>query len=182
MVRSATMKQVGRGPAFFCIAAGVLMFVSWTVLLATGQVPGIRENALSFAFHWTAEFLTAIALVIAGVAILKGAAFYRRLYYFATGLLVIAAAGAILYYILVEFQILAVLMLSVIVGCAKVLAWRSREGVSDLLFFVLGVVLYGELNVLGHLFQSHDTAAVPYLLIMTAVTLPFTVYAFRRPL
>jgi hypothetical protein len=176
------MKQPGRGSALFCIAVGVLMFVSWTVLLATGQVPGISENALAFAFHWTAELLTAIALILAGVAILRGATFRRRLYYFATGLLVIGAAGAIVYYIGVEPEPVAVVGLSIIVASAKVLAWRSREDVSDLLFFVLGVVLYGELNVLGHLFQSHDTAAVPYLLIMTAVTLPFTVYAFKKPL
>ena len=182
MVRSVAMKQPGRGTSFFCIAVGVLMFVLWTVLLATEQVAGIQENALAFAFHWTAEFLTAIALVIAGVSILKGATFYRRLYYFATGLLVIAAAGAVLYYILVEFDVVMVVVLSVIVGCAKVIAWRTREGASDLLFLVLGVVLYGVLIVVGLVLQTGGMVDASYLLIMMAVTLPFTVHAFKRPL
>ena len=176
------MKQPGTGTALFCIAVGALMFVSWTVLLAAGQVPGIRENALSFVFHWTAEFLTAVALIAAGAAIFRNPPFARRLYYFATGLLAIAAAGAVIYYIVVEPEPVAVLGLCIIIALAKVLAWRARDGMSDLLYFVLGVVLYGEMNVLGHLFQTGDTAAVPYLLIMTAVTLPYTVYALKKPL
>jgi len=176
------MKKVGKGTAVFCIVVGVLMCVAWSFLLATGQVPGIRESTLSFAFHWTAEFLTAIALIVAGIAILREVAFRRRLYYFATGLLIIATAGAIIYYVVVEPEPVAVVGLSIIVASAKMLAWRAHEGMNDLLFFVLGVVLYGELNALGNLFQAGDMTAAPYLLIMTAVTLPFTVYAFRRPL
>jgi len=180
VLRSPAMNRPGRGTACFCIAVGVLMLVSWTVLLRTGQVSGIRENVLAFSFHWTAEFLTAIALVVAGVSILKNAAFLHRFYYFATGLLVIAAAGSVIYYIAVEPEPVAAVGLSIVVACAKVLAWRSREDMNDLLFFVLGVVLYGELNLLGHLFQTGETAAVPYLLIMTAVTLPYTVYVFKK--
>ncbi|MFC2008977.1 hypothetical protein ACFLUT_02875 [Chloroflexota bacterium] len=98
------MRQPGRETAFFCIAVGVLMCGVWAFLHATGQVSGIQENALAFTFHWTAEFLAAISIIVAGVAILRNAAFKRRLYCFATGLLVIEAAGAIVYYIAVDFQ------------------------------------------------------------------------------
>lgn len=180
MVRFGTMRGPGKGTAVFCTATGTLMLVAWLFLLATGQVPGIRENALSFLFHWTAEFLTAVALIGAGIGILRRFAGYRSLYYFAMGLLVIAAGGAVVYYVLVDLNLAIVVGLALILACAKVLAWRHREGLSDLLFLLLGAVLYSELNIMGQALQVGEQSIVTYDALALALTVPVVVVALRR--
>jgi len=171
--------QPGRGVAVFCTVTGALMFAAWTMLLAAGQVSGVRENAVAFSFHWTAEFLTAILLVGAGLFILRSRILARPLYYFATGMLFIAALGAAVYYSTVEPSPAFVVVLGIILTFGVVLAWRNRVSARDYLFFLLGTVLYAELNVTGVALQAEQQSIAVYTLIALTVTLPGVVLSFR---
>lgn len=66
---------------------GALMFAQWAFFLGAGQVPEARTAPVALAFHLAAEFATALVLVVAGIALLRGAAWGRRLGLVANGML-----------------------------------------------------------------------------------------------
>ena len=172
---------ITKSSAHFCLVVGISILVLWTVLISTGSVENMSANAVSLAFHWTAEGLTAAALIVAGAAILRQSIYARRLFYFALGMLLIAAAGMLWFYVVAgdtTFITIGVIVLAFTVRFLR----RSGTGTTDLVYMALGTVLYGELNSLGRILQVGETPAAIYIVIMMAVTLPFTLHAFRRPL
>jgi len=50
---------------------GLLMLAQWTFFIGAGQVPEIRTEPVALAFHLVAEAVTAIALISAGVLLLR---------------------------------------------------------------------------------------------------------------
>ncbi len=72
---------------FFAVAAGFLMIGIWGFSLTTGKVPEIQSAPLSIGFHLAAEILTALALLLSGLAILKKLAWGRTLFLVAGGML-----------------------------------------------------------------------------------------------
>jgi hypothetical protein len=79
--------------AIFAIIVGVLMIVQWTVTILKKQVAG-PESGLSgrgrteMAFHWAAEFITAVLLVISGAFLLAGGNWGITLFMIAIGMLI----------------------------------------------------------------------------------------------
>jgi hypothetical protein len=145
----------------------------------TGQVVNAATEPLSHAFHLVAEGLTAGLLIVAGVAIVRRAGNARRFFYFAEGMLVIAAMGMLVFYALdgsVPFIALGIL----VVGLTGLFLVRSRPTLGDLIYVALGTVLYVQLNALGNLLQAGDTTTAAYLGISLGVTLPVTFFALRR--
>ncbi len=55
---------------WFEIVTGVAIAGLWAMLLTTGQVPELTEGRRDILFHIGAEFLTALLLIVAGIAIL----------------------------------------------------------------------------------------------------------------
>jgi len=173
--------QLPRATAFFCIVTGVLILVLWMMLFATGQLTDIGERATSYVFHLTAEMLTATLLMLSGIVIMRQLSYARRLFYFAGGMLFIAATGMLVVYIgqgYPPFIALGALMVGLTVAFLR----RHYASVSDLLFVAMGTVLYAELNVLGNLLQAGEATTAAYVVIAMVVTLPVTLLAFRRPL
>lgn len=76
--------------AWFEIVVGVSIAWLWTMLLSTGQVPEIAEGRRDIWFHLSAEVLTAMLLIAAGVAVLAAGGQ-------TAGLLAAVAVGALLY-------------------------------------------------------------------------------------
>ncbi len=72
---------------YFAVAAGFLMIGIWGFSLTTGKVPEIQTALLSIGFHLAAEILTALALLLSGLAILKKLAWGRTLFLVAGGML-----------------------------------------------------------------------------------------------
>jgi hypothetical protein len=170
-----------KGTGVFCLATGASIIALWTMLFATGQVANAATEPLSHAFHLVAEGLTAGLLIVAGVAIVRRAGNARRFFYFAAGMLVIAAMGMLVFYALdgsLPFIALGVL----VVGLTTLFLARSRPTLRDLIYLALGTVLYVQLNALGNLLQAGDTTTAAYLVIALGVTLPVTFLAVRRPL
>ncbi len=63
------MKKIA---AIFSILMGLMMFGTWTYLLAFNQFPEIRTVPLETSYLLVAEGLTAAALVIGGYGVLMG--------------------------------------------------------------------------------------------------------------
>ncbi len=56
--------------AIFSILMGVTMFGTWAFLLLSNQFPAIRTLPLQSGYLLVAEFLTAVALMVAGYGVL----------------------------------------------------------------------------------------------------------------
>lgn len=80
------MRLVG----WFEIIAGLAIAGLWTMLLVTRQVPEIAEGRRDIWFHLGAELLTAVLLIVAGVALLTVGAH-------TASLVAALALGALLY-------------------------------------------------------------------------------------
>jgi hypothetical protein len=70
----------------FAVAVGLLMIGQWAFSLATGRVPELQTAPLSIGFHLAAEILTALALILSGLAILKKITWGRTLFLVAGGM------------------------------------------------------------------------------------------------
>ena len=167
-----------RGTAVFCISAGAAIPVLWLTLLATSQVTDLNERAVAYAFHWTAEGLTSVLLLVSGAAILIGMARARRLFFLAIGLLGIAALGMCVYYALrgdVPFAAMG-LMIS-----ALTIFFVLKNGMSirDAVYAICGVTLYVFLTAGGNALHSGDMLSAVYLLLACVVVAGFTVARLR---
>lgn len=75
----------------YAIVVGVGMIGQWGFLLATKRVPELESEPFRIGFHLAGEFLTALALLIGGVALLAGAPWGRPIYLLAMGMLLYTA-------------------------------------------------------------------------------------------
>jgi hypothetical protein len=72
----------------FALVVGVGMIGQWILFLFTGQVPELETEPLRIRFHLAAEFATALALLVGGLALLTDQAWGRWFYLLAAGMLV----------------------------------------------------------------------------------------------
>ena len=77
--------------ALYAIVVGAGMIGQWLVFLATGQVPELVTEPLRIRFHLAAEFATAAALIVGGLALLTGQPWGRWFYALAVGMLLYTA-------------------------------------------------------------------------------------------
>jgi hypothetical protein len=61
-------------PAWYGIVVGCLMIVQWILSIVTGGVPEFQSEPWRIGFHLVAEFVTAIMLILGGIAMLRSAA------------------------------------------------------------------------------------------------------------
>jgi hypothetical protein len=72
----------------YSVTMGVAMFVFWSVAWANGSIPELLLKPWEMVMHLTAEFTTAVLLIISGLAMLLGAQWALRVNVFASGMLV----------------------------------------------------------------------------------------------
>jgi len=170
-----------KGAAYFCVITGIATLGIWTVQLATGRMADVLASPIAYAFLLAAEALTALLLLAAGIAILSFALHARRLFFFAAGMLFIAAIGVLVVYIPASDPIF-IASGALVAGLTVVFLSRNYSAPLDLVYMALGTVLYGELVVLGNLLQAGEVTTAAYVVIAMFVTLPVTLLVFRRPL
>lgn len=170
-----------KGAAYFSIIAGLATLGIWTVQLATGRMAEVVRSPIAYAFLLTAEGLMAASLLLAGIALLSFALHGRRLFFFAGGMLFLAAMGFLVVYVQARAPVFITTGV-LVAGLTLVFVSRNYSASSDLVYVALGTMLYAELVVLGSLLQSGDFSTAAYVAIAMVVTLPVTVLAFRRPL
>lgn len=64
-------------PAWYGIIVGILMIAQWTLSIVSGNVPEFVTEPWRIGFHLAGEFLTAILLIVGGMAVLRSAAWGR---------------------------------------------------------------------------------------------------------
>lgn len=73
--------------SIFALVVGAGMIGQWVMFLVSGQVPELETEPLRIRFHLVAEFVTAIALLVGGIALLTDQTWGRWFYLLATGML-----------------------------------------------------------------------------------------------
>ena len=73
--------------AWYSIVVGILMLAQWAFFLAKGQVPELATEPYRIAFHLLGEGVTAIALIISGIALLRRVPRSRKAAFAALGML-----------------------------------------------------------------------------------------------
>ena len=56
-------------PAVFAIVVGFGMIAMWTVSYLSKQIPELEDEPIRIKFHLAAEFVTAVLLTVAGIAL-----------------------------------------------------------------------------------------------------------------
>lgn len=72
------------------------MIAQWGFFIAIGAVPELGSEPWRISFHLAAELVTAVCLIVAGIAIFRSRVWGKRLALFAAGMLaytVIASPG-----------------------------------------------------------------------------------------
>ncbi len=82
------MTNIRYPAAAFAIFTGIAIFFIWVLLIFTGQVPELATQPVAIALHLTAEFLTALAIIGAGINIFTRQFFWKEVYMFSMGMLI----------------------------------------------------------------------------------------------
>lgn len=78
----------------FAVAVGVLMIVQWAITIISRGVPKPADDPVSgrgffdMLFHWAAEFITAMMLIVSGTGLMLETDWSATLYFVATGMLI----------------------------------------------------------------------------------------------
>lgn len=83
-----------RFAGLFALIVGLLMFGQWAFSLASGGAADFQAAPLAIGFHLAADVLTALALVLSGLALLKKKTWGRTLFLVAGGMLLYATINS----------------------------------------------------------------------------------------
>ena len=78
-------------PSIYAIVVGVGMIAQWAFFIGAGRVPEVKTEPWRIGFHLAGEFLTALALIGGGAALIAGVSWGRALYRVAAGMLLYTA-------------------------------------------------------------------------------------------
>ena len=73
--------------AIFAMIVGAGMIFQWAMSYLTKQIPELKTEPIRIWFHIAAEMITAVCLLVSGIAILNAAAWGLTLYLIALGML-----------------------------------------------------------------------------------------------
>ena len=80
--------RLRRTIAIYSIFVGIAMLGIWIVQLITEQAPELQTAPIEIAMAITADWLTALMLLIVGVGLLSKRNWAYKLYFFALGMLI----------------------------------------------------------------------------------------------
>ncbi|MBN1624072.1 MAG: hypothetical protein JXN10_04320 [Clostridia bacterium] len=83
----------------YVITVGLMMFLMWSFFLITGKVPELETNQAEIILHLTAEFSTALILILAGIFQLKNSRIAQFIYPLSIGMLLYTLIVSPGYYI-----------------------------------------------------------------------------------
>ncbi|MEJ2413001.1 MAG: hypothetical protein P8Y34_08400, partial [Anaerolineales bacterium] len=73
--------------AIYAIVVGVGMIAQWTMSYLARQIPELKTEPIRIGFHLAAEMITALGLIVTGIALLRGAGWAISYYLVALGML-----------------------------------------------------------------------------------------------
>jgi hypothetical protein len=128
-------------PAWYSIMVGILMLGQWAFFLASGSVPELRTDPIALAFHLTAEFTTAMCLMVGGIALLRRITWAKNLAIFAGGMLAYTTIVSPGYFAQAgQWPLVAMFMLLLILDLVSVSRLIKMKELSS------GASLHGETN------------------------------------
>ena len=74
--------------AWYGIIVGFIMIAQWFFFIATGSVPELQSEPWRITLHLAAEFTTALMLIVSSIAVLKTAAWGRKVLLVGLGMLI----------------------------------------------------------------------------------------------
>jgi hypothetical protein len=74
--------------AWYGIVIGILMIVQWTLSILSGSVPEFQSEPWRIGFHLAAESVTAIMLILGGIAVLRSAAWGKPVLMIGLGMVI----------------------------------------------------------------------------------------------
>ena len=74
-------------PSIFAIVVGIGMIAMWSVSYLSKQIPELETEPIRIKFHLTAEFATAIILLVAGIGMITNQDWAVSTYLVAMGML-----------------------------------------------------------------------------------------------
>jgi len=166
--------------AYYSVIVGILNVILWTILISTGQVSDLEANIVYFSFHWISEFLMAGLLIFAGYLIISDNKFSTKVYFFATGMLIIAITGAVVFYSVIEFDLAFIIMGTIITVITTILALKNYEMLRNFFYFTMGIIIYAEINFLGNSLQNMDTVSVFLELLAMIFSVGLLVLSFKK--
>lgn len=116
-----------RVSAIFTILVGLLMMGMWGTLISTGQVPYLDTPQMEIKLHILTEMLTALALVLGGVSVLRDWKRLTKLHYISQGMLIYAIINSSGYYIDRGETAMAGMFVVLLVGTLASLYFFSNE-------------------------------------------------------
>jgi len=75
-------------PAWYGIGIGLLMIAQWTFSIVSGGVPEFVTAPWAIAFHLSAEFSTALMLIVGGLATLRSTSWGRAVLLIGLGMVI----------------------------------------------------------------------------------------------
>ena len=118
-----------RFASWSALVVGVLMLAQWSFFLASDQVPELETEPLRILFHLVAEAATAIALVVAGIALRGGRRGAINLALVANGMLIYTAVVSPGYFAQQgEWALVAMFLVPLVLAIASIIKlWSIRE-------------------------------------------------------
>ena len=109
--------------AVYSIVVGLAIIIAWILLLNTGQVPELQTTPIAIIFHITAEFITAILLLIGGIGLMLNHRWAFNIHLVSMGMLIYAIVNATGYYVqngnmgMIAVFIIAIIPAIIIITC-----------------------------------------------------------------
>lgn len=79
--------MINKTAGIFSIVVGISMILMWLMFYFTGSIPELTTEPARITMHLAAEFVTALALIIAGWGLLKARRWGVHIYLLANGAL-----------------------------------------------------------------------------------------------
>ncbi len=106
--------------ALFSIVAGIGICGIWIMLMSAGGIAELETEPVRITLHVLSEFLTALLLIIGGVALLKKKSRAKAFFYVSQGMLIYSVLNAAGYYVQLNNAAMGI-MFSVILAISAVL-------------------------------------------------------------
>jgi len=84
----AQKMKIRKITAVYSLLMGLSMFGMWTMFWIVGEIPELETEPIRIGMHLAAEFVTAVLLIVGGIALLKSWKHSINLFQFSMGMLI----------------------------------------------------------------------------------------------
>ncbi len=146
------------------IIGGLSQIILWPILIVSGQVPDLYMQFTYYMFHFTSESIAAVLAFATGIGLWSSREWARKLYFFATGLIITAGYITAIFYLitpsannhLIMFAILSIsssINIFLLFKLLKTFFPGKEYKHAKLTLLFCGMLTYALINVAGFMAQ-----------------------------